>query len=301
MARIIGTDGKDFLNGTEEDDFMLGHGGDDEMQGEGGNDFMLGGDGNDGMHGGAGNDFLSGGDGNDILAWGAGNDTLLAGTGDDHLQVWATEGADDVFISGGDGKDSLDVVGTGPVTINLAEGFMTTTVQGAAVSISLQSIEDVNVFSDSSAHVTGSSADNFIFTTNGDDTLNGREGNDFLFAGPGEDTYVFDAAPGEANADRIIIENYRAEVDGFDERDTIALDNDVMAALGAEGDFSAEDERFYAAAGATGGAEEDDRVIYDSEAGRLYYDADGSGAGEAQLIATVGIYGDLVASDFTVI
>ena len=42
-------------------------------------------------------------------------------------------------------------------------------------------------------------------------------------------------------------------------------------------------------------------MIYDSEAGRLYYDADGSGTGEAQLIATVGIYGDLVASDFTVI
>ena len=280
---------------------MLGQDGDDEMQGEGGNDFMLGGDGNDGMHGGTGHDFLSGGDGNDILAWTAGNDTLLGGAGDDHLQVWATEGADDVSLSGGDGTDSLDVVGTGPVTINLAEGFMTTTAQGAAVSIGLQSIEDVNVFSDDSAHVTGSSADNFIFTTNGDDTLNGGEGNDFLVAGPGEDWYVFDAAPGDANADRIIIENYRAEVDGFDERDTIALDNDVMAALGAEGDFSEEDERFYAAAGATGGAEEDDRVIYDSEAGRLYYDADGSGTGEAQLIATVGIYGDLVASDFTVI
>ena len=301
MARFNGTEGTDFFFGTEEDDFIIGKGGDDDLHGAGGNDFVLGGEGNDILSGGEGDDFVSGGAGNDNLGWIAGDDVLLGGDGDDHLGVWATEGADDVFLSGGDGTDSLDVVGTGPVVINLAEGFMTTTAQGAAVSIELQSIEEVNVFSDDSAHVTGSSADNFIFTTNGDDTLNGGEGNDFLFAGPGEDWYVFDAAPGEANADRIIIENYRAEVDGFDERDTIALDNDVMAALGAEGDFSAEDERFYAAAGATGGAEEDDRVIYDSEAGRLYYDADGSGAGEAQLITTVGIYGDLVASDFTVI
>ena len=302
MARIIGTDGNDFLFGTEEDDLIMGKGGDDELQAGGGNDLLLGGEGNDNMNGGEGDDLLIGGEGNDIMGWTTGDDTLLGGDGDDFLSVWAIAGSDDVFISGGDGKDTLEVVGTGPVTINLEEGFMTTTTsQGAPVSIQLAGIEDVFVGSDSSANVTGNADDNFFFVTNGDDTLNGREGNDFLFAGPGEDTYVFDAAPGEANADRIIIENYRAEVDGFDERDTIALDNDVMAALGAEGDFSAEDERFYAAAGATGGAEEDDRVIYDSEAGRLYYDADGSGAGEAQLIATVGIYGDLVASDFTVI
>jgi serralysin len=303
MAHFNGTEGTDFFFGTEEDDFINGKGGDDDLHGAGGNDVVAGGEGNDILSGGEGNDVVSGGEGNDNLGWIAGDDILLGGDGDDHLSVWAIEGSDDVFLSGGDGTDSLDVVGTGPVTINLEEGFMTTTTnQGAAVSIQLASIEDVFVGSDSSANVIGNAEDNFFFVTNGDDTLNGREGNDFLFAGPGEDTYVLDAAPGEANADRIIIENYSAEVDGFDERDTIALDNDVMAALGAEGDFGTEDERFYAAAGATGGAEEDDRVIYDTEAGRLYYDADGSGAGEAQLIATLVVHGQpLAASDITVI
>jgi hypothetical protein len=75
-----------------------------------------------------------------------------------------------------------------------------------------------------------------------------------------------------------------------------------MPELGATGDFAVDDERFYAAAGATGGAEADDRVIYDTDAGRLYYDADGSGEGEAQLIAMLFSGGlPLAASDITVI
>jgi hypothetical protein len=63
-----------------------------------------------------------------------------------------------------------------------------------------------------------------------------------------------------------------------------------MSALGPAGPLGEDDERWFAGAGATGGAEEDDRIVYDTEAGRLYYDADGSGAGEAQLLATVFVF-----------
>ena len=186
----------------------------------------------------------------------------------------------------------------GDAVIDLASGSFSS---GAATG-SVHGVENVTVFSSQGALVIGNDADNFFFGNNGADTLAGGAGNDSLFGGPGDDTFVFDAAPGEANADFLLFEHYTAAIHGFDESDTLALDNDVMAALGAAGDFTAGDERFYAAAGANGGAEADDRVVYDTDSGRLYYDADGSGAGEAQLIATLAIGGlQLAADDIVVI
>ena len=117
--------------------------------------------------------------------------------------------------------------------------------------------------------------------------------------GFGSDHYVFNVAPGEENAD-LVFGFTKDESEGFDK---IVLDSGVMTELGAAGQLAADDERWHSAAGATGGAEEDDRIVYDSEAGRLYYDADGSGAGEAQLIATVFVLNEnpVVASDIIIV
>ena len=45
---------------------------------------------------------------------------------------------------------------------------------------------------------------------------------------------------------------------------------------------------FYAAAGAVAGHISTDRIVYDTTTGNLYYDADGSGAGAAVLVAVIG-------------
>ena len=42
------------------------------------------------------------------------------------------------------------------------------------------------------------------------------------------------------------------------------------------------DARFYKAANATGGTDADDRVVYDTVSGSLYYDPDGNGTQAAQ-------------------
>jgi Ca2+-binding RTX toxin-like protein len=312
MATINGTERNDFLFGTDEGDFMHGREGHDELRGGGGNDTIHGGEGNDtlagddwGAPGELGDDLLIGGEGNDWFAWIAGNDTMLGGDGDDSFFLWWAGGSfDDVVVAGGEGVDLLEFIGAAPVTAHLGEGTLSTTFQGVPATISLQSIEDFSSRIDSDVNVTGSAADNRLETGNGNDTLNGGEGRDFLWGSSQNDLYVFDVAPGEANADFVLFEKYTTEIHGFEEADRIALDNDVMDALGAEGDFSADDERFYAAAGATAGAEEDDRVIYDTASGNLYYDVDGSGAAEARIIATLSIGGmpaDLAASDITVI
>jgi len=131
----------------------------------------------------------------------------------------------------------------------------------------------------------------------GDDRLSGKGGNDFLRGGAGSDTFVFDVAPGEANADRI--------GDFTSASDKIALDDAAFGAIGALGDFAAGDERFFAGAGATSGQDASDRVIHDTSTGNLYYDADGSGTGEAALIATLEatfqVHPSLAATDITVI
>jgi hypothetical protein len=42
-------------------------------------------------------------------------------------------------------------------------------------------------------------------------------------------------------------------------------------------------------------------VVYDTSSGELYYDADGNGAGAAQLIATISGAPGLAASDISVV
>jgi hypothetical protein len=67
------------------------------------------------------------------------------------------------------------------------------------------------------------------------------------------------------------------------------------------GTFGANDARFFAGAGAGGGHDADDRVIFNTTTGQLYYDDDGSGAHAAQLIATFQASTSVAAADISVI
>jgi len=67
------------------------------------------------------------------------------------------------------------------------------------------------------------------------------------------------------------------------------------------GNFAAGDGRFWAAAGATAGHDANDRVVYNTSTGSLYYDADGSGSGAAQLVAMVSGAPAVAATDIVVI
>jgi Ca2+-binding RTX toxin-like protein len=141
--------------------------------------------------------------------------------------------------------------------------------------------------------ITGNSGLNIMFGGDGNDTLNGAEGNDILIGGSGADKFLFAAAPGAANGDRIL--------DFTSGTDQVVVDGLVHADTGPSGALTASDGRFWAASGAVSGHDEDDRIIYNTDSGDLWYDADGSGDGAAQLIATLHGAPALAATDIAIV
>jgi serralysin len=109
----------------------------------------------------------------------------------------------------------------------------------------------------------------------------------------GQDSFIFSAAPGAANADLV--------TDFVSATDKLALDNAVFTALGLDGNFAAGDARFAAGAGFTSGRDASDRIFYNTTTGQLFYDADGSGAGAAQLVASLQGNPAITATDIAVI
>jgi len=125
------------------------------------------------------------------------------------------------------------------------------------------------------------------------DLLVGGTGNDSITTGDGADDILFDAAPGSANAD--VIKDFTSG------SDTVQIDGTVFSGIGFTGRFTAADARFYSAAGANAAHDADDRVIYNTTTGQLWYDADGNGGGAAQLIATLEGTPAVAATDIEVV
>ena len=276
--------------------------------------------GNNTIIGNAANNFISGREGNDSMSGGAGNDTFIMSNG-----AGASYGQDS--IDGGTGVDTLDFGANArsAITADFSSASVTGGGTGGAGSATIFGVENLNA----SAHndrVVGNFANNFFFGYDGNDTLVGAEGhdrleggagddwlygnfsfavsntgagNDVLTGGAGRDNFVFNDNPNPfiasplATADRI--------TDFSSGNDTLVFDDNVFPGVGGPGRFSFNDERFYASSGATSGHDETDRVIYDTSAGRLYYDPDGSGGVAAQLIATLDGRPMVASTDISVV
>jgi Ca2+-binding RTX toxin-like protein len=131
-------------------------------------------------------------------------------------------------------------------------------------------------------NLTGNEFGNALYGNNGANTLNGGAGGDYLQGYGGADMFQFTTALGNGNVDQI--------ADFVSGTDKIALDDAIFGALGA-GAFA-----FGAQA-----QDADDRIVYNSATGQLFFDADGNGAGAAVLFATLQPGTALTASDFMVI
>ena len=116
-------------------------------------------------------------------------------------------------------------------------------------------------------------------------------GNDTLTGAAGADTFLFNTALNAAtNVDHIT---------DFASEDTIDLENAVFTALTTTGTLAA--SAFFSAAGATSAHDADDRIVYNTTTGALFYDADGVGGVAAVQFAVLDNHAALTNADFVVV
>jgi len=221
----------------------------------------------DTIDGGDGADSISGGDGNDFLTGGKGNDTLDGGAATDTASYASASVAVTINLATTSGKSSSsaanDVAAIGADTLKNLENII-----GSGFGDKLTGDADANV-------------------------LYGKLGNDTLTGGAGADVFVLDTATGSANVDTIL--------DFTSASDKIQLSKAIFTAAGSLGDLAS--AAFWSGAGVVAGHDANDRFAYNTSNGKLYYDADGNGAGAAVWIATLGTttYPALLYSDLQII
>ncbi|MDC7710547.1 calcium-binding protein [Vogesella indigofera] len=285
------------VNGSSYSDVLNGNAANNSFQGFGGNDTINGGSGFDTasyldassavnvnlatgvVTGGSGSDTLTsierviGSRYNDKLSGTSANESFQGGFGND-------------TINGGSGVDTVEYGGVGAaVNVNLASG----TASGGGGSDILTGIENVkgSYFADT---IVGTSAVNSLVGGGGNDTLSGGGGADVLYGGTGRDIFRFDTALGSSDQikDFVVAE------------DTIQLENSIFTKFGTT--MTGTINAAFFRANTTGLAtDSNDYIVYETDTGKLFYDADGSGVGASTQIAVLGVNLTLTNADFVLV
>lgn len=170
------------------------------------------------------------------------------------------------------------VIGTGTGKIAVTSGKIAADIDASAVKNGLTLIGNAGV--------------NTMTGTAFDDTLIGNGGKDVLTGGAGKDKFVFNTTP-----------NAKTEVDTIKDfthgEDTLVFVRSKFANIGAAGDLA--ESAFYAGDGAIKAQDADDRFIFDTQSGNLYFDRDGSGSSAAVLIGVLTPGTQLSATDFKIV
>ncbi|MES2444680.1 MAG: M10 family metallopeptidase C-terminal domain-containing protein [Pseudomonadota bacterium] len=232
----------------------------------------IGSDGDNRLTGNDAANNLTGGAGSDVLDGAGGIDTLRGGIGDD---TYYTDGSDIIYEGFNEGTDTVISSGTFSMSGIYVENL---TLTGSAA---------INGTGTGYANtLTGNSGANRLDGGGGNDKLYGGLGNDVLIGGAGQDGFYFDTAAGAGNWDDL--------QDFSHTDDTIYLDRDVFTGIGADGQLDINAFR----AGSTA-VDADDRILYDSATGNIYYDADGVGGADAVLMAHVAAGTTVNHTDFS--
>ena len=214
---------------------------------------------------------LDGGAGSDFLQGLAGNDTYFVNSIDDVIMEFANGGTDRVLTN-------TSYILVGPAQV---ESLSTTSSSGSA---------RINLTGNNNGQaISGNAAANTLKGRGGDDVLFGFRGNDKLDGGIGDDVFVFNTRL-RNNVDTIV---------GFVRADdTIHLDNAVFTKLTATGTLRK--AAFYASN--SGEAhDKSDRILYEKDTGKLFYDKDGTGSADPVLFAVLKGHPALGASDFVIV
>ncbi len=155
---------------------------------------------------------------------------------------------------------------SGDILLNLASGSTNSKIAGNSLSISNNTVIENAYAGDGNDLLIGNSADNKIDGGRGNDTLFGGAGNDLLIGDRGADTFAFDGLG-----------------QGIDTLDFNPLDDNILL-LGSVFSNALGSGILNANQFVTGSFSQDldDRVIYNSVTGGLFFDSDGFG-GQGQV------------------
>ena len=290
----------DFFGSAPRKDMLFGYNGDDLMEGGALDDRLYGGSGNDELYGGAGDDALSGSVGNDLLVGGARNDTMRGGLGNDTYSVDSS--SDRVFEARGQGTDHVEASARYALAAGQAIETVSTTRDAGKAKVDLTGNEFAQSITgnDGINTLEGRGGNDVLRALGGHDNLYGGLGNDKLYGGlggdnlrgsAGKDIFVFDTRPSTSNIDHV--RDFKS-VD-----DTIWLDQKAFGKLTHPGTLSS--TVFKDITDPAVQRDEDDRIYYNHDTGRLSYDPDGSGSTPMVTFAILDTSPLLTNTDFQVV
>lgn len=232
---------------------------------------------------------LTGNSLSNTLYAGKGDNVLIGGSGTDTLSyAYGANGTTGVKVS----LNTTAAQSTGGSGADTISGFERLT--GSSYNDSLSGNSGANILRGGNGNDTlsgGIGADT-LYGDAGNDQLRGGTGNDILYGGAGQDFFRFDSLLGTSttpNIDQI--------KDFVVADDTIQLENSIFTKFGTTttGTINAA----YFKANTTGlAADSNDYITYETDTGKLCYDADGNGAGASVQIALLGINLALTSADF---
>jgi Ca2+-binding RTX toxin-like protein len=267
---------------------------------------------NNTLSGGAGNDFLEGLAGADRLIGGSGNDALLPDTNSGFSQDASSD-----TLMGGVGNDSYAVMeGLDVVVENSDEG---SDLVFAFIDYALTAhVENLILYSTaaggSAMNGTGNDLANVIYGNSADNVLDGAAGNDLLYGWAGADTLI-----GGTGDDTLIATVYAEVLTGGSDADTFQLDSPIFGSdtvtdfvsgtdriaishwsfsIAGTGTLAANGVAFVLGAAATGAGA---TMMFDSTTHQVLWDADGTGAGAVQALATLAGVNTMSANDFLIV
>ena len=237
------------------------------------------------------NDILTGLAGDDVLVGHAGADILDGRTGMDQMEGgWG----DDIYIVDNAMDAVLETSAAGG--IDWVKASVSYALDSNVENLTLTGSSALNGTGNTLANVIdGNAAANVLNGGAGNDVLTGGGGNDTLVGGLGSDFFVFIVAA-NATSNRDTVADFQSGLD------KIQLSRSVFTALGTASATLSEGQ-FWSGAGVVKGHDANDRVLYNTSTGALYYDADGSGSAAAVQIALIGTssHGAVLFSDLQVI
>lgn len=255
-------------------DIMRGLAGNDTIYGLAGTDVIHGGNGDDQIYGGRGDDTAYGGNNNDRIYGDLGDDEQYGDAGSD--VIYSGRGSD--LMDGGTGSDTVyyasEKIGT---IINLLDQTLNA---GSADGDTLLNFETIFGSATAADNITGGNGNETILGGGGNDVLNGSGGIDFMRGGTGADT--LNGGLGNDKFQYTAVNELGDTIINYEAGDDFTF---IRTSFGNLAGANVADVNFLSVATGHAATTINHRFIFDQALDQLWYDADGTGATAAVMVA----------------